>query len=65
MKMGVALLPRRCAEAEIGRGDLVALAMPEVRIRRQVRLIYRKATERSHASAAFLAVVEDKKKTVS
>jgi len=32
--------------------------MPEIRLRRQVRLVYRKAAERSHASAAFLAVVE-------
>jgi DNA-binding transcriptional LysR family regulator len=58
MRMGVALLPRRCAESEIARGELVALAMPEIRLRRQVRLVYRKAAERSHASAAFLAVVE-------
>jgi DNA-binding transcriptional LysR family regulator len=58
MRMGVALLPRRCAESEIARGELVALAMPEIRLRRQVRLVYRRATERSHASAAFLTVVE-------
>ena len=37
MQMGVALLPRRCAELEIARGELVALAMPEIRLRRQVR----------------------------
>ena len=43
MQMGVALLPRRCAEPEIARGDLVALAMPEIRLRRQVRLIFRKS----------------------
>jgi DNA-binding transcriptional LysR family regulator len=60
MQMGVALLPRRCAEAEIARGDLVALAMPEVRLRRQVRLVFRKGGERSHASNAFLAVVEER-----
>ena len=58
MRMGVALLPRRCAESEITRGELVALAMPDIRLRRQVRLVYRKATKRSHASAAFLTVVE-------
>jgi DNA-binding transcriptional LysR family regulator len=60
MQMGVALLPRRCAESEIVRGDLVALAMPEIRLRRQVRLIYRKTGERSHASSAFLGLLEDK-----
>jgi DNA-binding transcriptional LysR family regulator len=57
MELGVAVLPRRCAEAEIARRELVALQMPEVRLRRQVRLVYRKAGERSHASAAFLAQV--------
>jgi DNA-binding transcriptional LysR family regulator len=63
MQMGVALLPRRCAESEIARGDLVALAMPEIRLRRQVRLIYRKTGERSHASSAFLGLLEDKHPT--
>ncbi len=58
MQLGVALLPRRCAEAEISRGELVALQVPELRLRRQVRLIYRKAGERSHAAVAFLKVTE-------
>ncbi len=61
MQMGVALLPRRCAQAEIARGDLVALAMPEVRLRRHVRVVFRKVSERSHAATAFLAVVEERK----
>lgn len=61
MQLGVALLPRRCAEAEIGRGELVALAMPEIRLRRQIRLVFRRGGERSHASAAFLATVEERK----
>jgi DNA-binding transcriptional LysR family regulator len=58
MQLGVALLPRRCAESEIARGELVGLPMPEVRLRRQVRLVFRKGGERSHAAAAFLAIVE-------
>jgi DNA-binding transcriptional LysR family regulator len=57
MQMGVALLPRRCAESEIARGELVALAMPEVRLRRQVRLVFKKGGERSHAAAAFLTLL--------
>src|SRR5882672_6589278 len=61
MQMGVALLPRRCAESEIARGELVALAMPEIRLRRQVRLIFRKAGERSHAAGAFLGLLDEKK----
>jgi DNA-binding transcriptional LysR family regulator len=62
MQMGVALLPRRCAEPEIARGELVALAMPEIRLRRHVRLIFRKGGERSHAAGAFLGLLEEKKK---
>jgi DNA-binding transcriptional LysR family regulator len=58
MQLGVALLPRRCAELEIARGELTALGVPEIRLRRQVRLIYRRGGERSQASAAFLAVVD-------
>jgi DNA-binding transcriptional LysR family regulator len=56
-KMGVALLPRRCALAEIARGQLVAVKVPEVRLPRQVRLVYRKG-ELSHAAAAFLAAAK-------
>jgi len=63
MQMGVALLPRRCAESEIARGELVALAMPDIRLRRQVRLVYRKAAKRSHASAAFLNIVEGQRES--
>jgi DNA-binding transcriptional LysR family regulator len=58
LNMGVALLPRRCAESEIARGDLVALSMPQIRLRRYIRLVYRKASERSHASSAFLALMD-------
>ncbi len=61
MQLGVALLPRRCAESEIERGELVALAVPEVRMRRQLRVIYRRDGERSHAASAFLTLLEGKK----
>jgi hypothetical protein len=36
--------------------------MPEIRLRRQVRLIFRKGGERSHAAGAFLGLLEEKKK---
>jgi len=61
MRLGVALLPRRCAEAEIQRGELVALAIPDLRLRRQIRLVFRRGGERSHASSAFLASVEEQR----
>jgi DNA-binding transcriptional LysR family regulator len=55
-KMGVALLPRRCAVADIERKQLVAVKVPEVRYPRQLRLLYRKG-ELSHAATAFLESV--------
>jgi hypothetical protein len=36
--------------------------MPEIRLRRQVRLVYRKGGERAHASAAFLGLIESSRK---
>ena len=54
MRIGVALLPRRCALTEIARGTLVAVRVPELRLPRQVRLVYRRTGELSHAAAAFL-----------
>ena len=56
MKMGVALLPKRCAVAEIGRGSLAAVKVQQVRLARQLRLVYRRAGDMSHAAQAFLHV---------
>lgn len=56
MGLGVSLLPRRCVLAEIKRGQLVAVPIPEVRLPRQVRLVYRRARRLSRAAAAFLDV---------
>ena len=57
MGIGVAVLPRRCALSEIGRGQLVAVKVPELSSPRTVRLVYRKAGELSHAANAFLEMV--------
>ncbi len=57
LKMGVALLPRRCAITEIAGGRLAAVLVAGVSRRRQVTLVCRKET-RSHAAAAFLAVAQ-------
>ena len=54
MGLGIALLPQRCARAEIARGQLAAVKVPQLRLPRQVRLVYRRAGEMSHAAAAFL-----------
>ena len=54
MGLGVALLPRRCATAEIARRQLAAVKVPPLRLPRSVRLIYRRSGEMSHAAQAFL-----------
>src|SRR5262245_10992220 len=58
MKLGVALLPRRCAITEIASGRLVAVPVAGVSRRRQVMIVCRKA-HRSHASEAFLIVAQE------
>jgi DNA-binding transcriptional LysR family regulator len=55
MGMGVAILPRRCAGAELKRGELVAVTVPELRLRRNLRLVYRRVGDLSHAAREFLA----------
>ena len=59
MKLGVALLPRRCAIAEIASGRLVAIPVAGISRKRQVTLVCRRA-HRSHAADAFLAVAQEK-----
>jgi DNA-binding transcriptional LysR family regulator len=56
MRMGVALLPKRCALTELARGQLAAVRIPQVRLNRQLRLVYRRAGDLSHAAHAFLSV---------
>jgi DNA-binding transcriptional LysR family regulator len=58
MKLGVAMLPRRCAITEIASGRLVAIPVTAVSRKRQVNLVCRKA-HRSHAADAFLAVAQE------
>jgi len=54
MGLGVAVLPRRCALTEIARGDLAAVKIPALSAPRAVRIVFRRAGERSKAAAAFL-----------
>jgi len=57
LKLGVALLPRRCAITEIASGRLVAVQVAGLSRKRQVSLVCRKA-HRSHAAEAFLEVAQ-------
>lgn len=59
MGLGLAILPRRCAVTEIARGELVAVRIPELKLRRQLRLVFRKAGAHSHAAREFLAVAQE------
>ena len=62
LKLGVALLPRRCAITEIASGRLVAVLVNGVSRKRQVTLVCRKA-HRSHAADAFLATAQEKRES--
>ncbi len=55
---GVALVPRICVEAELRRGDLVVVPVPELRLERNIRIVYRAGAPTSHAGRAFLKVCE-------
>jgi DNA-binding transcriptional LysR family regulator len=55
---GVALLPAICVEAEVARGDLVRISVPELSFERKIRLVYRRNSNLSHAAQAFLTVAE-------
>lgn len=58
MGLGVALLPRRCALAEIAAGRLAAVRVPGLSSPRQVRFVFRRGSELSRAAAAFLEIVK-------
>jgi DNA-binding transcriptional LysR family regulator len=55
---GVALLPAVAVQAELERGELIRVRVPELAFERPVRLVYRRGGSLSHAATAFLSVVE-------
>jgi DNA-binding transcriptional LysR family regulator len=59
LKLGVAMLPRRCAITEIASGRLVAVPVTGLSRKRQVTLVCRKS-HRSHAADALLSVAQEK-----
>lgn len=61
--MGVALVPRLAAQAEIARGQVVALTVREMKLERRLYLVYRKSATLSHAARAFLRVARELQKT--
>jgi DNA-binding transcriptional LysR family regulator len=57
MGNGVAFLPEIAAAREIERGELVKVPIAEVKLERQLRLVYRRAAVLSHSAVAFLQAV--------
>jgi DNA-binding transcriptional LysR family regulator len=57
MDMGVAIVPRMCARWEIEQGLLVEIKIRELRMPRDLYLLYRKQGPLSHAAAAMLRLL--------
>jgi DNA-binding transcriptional LysR family regulator len=57
MRQAVALVPRMCIEEELEKGELVEVEIPELRIERTLRVVYRRGDPLSHAARAFLELV--------
>jgi DNA-binding transcriptional LysR family regulator len=55
---GVAFLPRMCVEQEIERRALCEVQVRELKLVRQIRLVYPARRQLSHAARAFLHVVK-------
>lgn len=56
--LGVAFLPKMCVEVEIAGGALVEVAVREIQIERQIRLIQPAKRALSYAGQAFLTVIQ-------
>lgn len=61
--MGVALIPKLAAQAEIARGQIAALTVREMKLERRLYLVYRKGATLSHAARAFLRIARELQKT--
>jgi DNA-binding transcriptional LysR family regulator len=59
MGMGIAILPHRLAFTEITRRELIAIRIPELRMRRHLRLVHRQLASHSHAAREFIQVAEE------
>jgi DNA-binding transcriptional LysR family regulator len=56
---GVALVPGLTVQPELARGELVQVAVPELKIARRLWLVHRARATLSHAGLAFLDIVRD------
>jgi DNA-binding transcriptional LysR family regulator len=60
--MGVALIPKLAAQAEIARGQIASLTVREMKLERRLYLVYRKGATLSHAAQAFLRIARELQK---
>jgi len=63
MKAAAALVPRMCLENELAARSVVELQVPELEIRRKIRLVYRRGNALSHAARAFLRIAQAREGT--
>jgi Transcriptional regulator len=55
---GVAFLPKMCVEQELAQGTLHEVQVPELKVARQIRLVYPERRALSHAARAFLDILK-------
>jgi DNA-binding transcriptional LysR family regulator len=61
MGMGVAIVPRMCVQMEVADGDLFEVRIREMRLRRELYLIFRHGQPLSHGAQAFIRLLKPKK----
>jgi len=61
MGMGVAIVPRMCAQAEVERGQLIEVRIREMRLRRDLFLIFRRDRPLSQPAQALLRLLRPRK----
>jgi DNA-binding transcriptional LysR family regulator len=57
--VGVALVPKLSAQSEIACGQLVGIAVKEMKLERKLNIVYRRNSELSYAAQAFLKIARD------
>ncbi len=59
MDVGVALVPKITAQAELDNGTLVGISVRELKLERKLHLIYKRNSVLSHAAKVFLQVAKE------
>jgi DNA-binding transcriptional LysR family regulator len=60
MGMGVAIVPRMCVQMEVESGELSEVRIHEMRLRRDLFLIFRRSQPLSHGTQAFIRLLRPK-----